>query len=80
MNYNEYLAEVRKAKAEHPEWRLGQTYINVLSYVNLGLVQNLHGTEADCFYEDGHIPEFLERVRRYYDSFGSVADERRRSI
>lgn len=80
MTYEEFIAAALANQQLHPEWRWGQTLYNTLSYSNLGLIQNLVGTAADCYDRADHIPAFLDHVHRYFESFGSVTDERCRNI
>lgn len=76
MTYDEFIRWVHwKAKLEK-EWRLGQTYFNELYRVNPVLADDIRGTEADPFYQDKHIPEFLGHVNRYCIAFGGRVNGR----
>lgn len=50
-----------KAKS-NPIIRLGQAYMNALADVDIDLYNELTATDADPFYDDMKIPNFLEKV------------------
>lgn len=79
LTYDEFIKKVINTKNDHPEWRLGQTYFNVLWDVNRDLALDVYMGEADPFYFDNRIPAFLGAVHSYFEAFGSVTDERRSS-
>lgn len=57
--FTDFLYEVSREKAEHPEWRIGQTYFNVLRDMHLGLAEEIRSGTYDPFYRDETLPEFL---------------------
>jgi len=72
MTFAEYLHRVAYAKSEHPEWRMGQTYFNVLREVRpdladgTGDADGITGTTFDPFYDDDRIARFLTHVVEYW--------------
>lgn len=48
--------------AENSEWRLGQTYFNVLHTIAPDLANEIRGTDLDPFYKEGngYVEEFIE--------------------
>lgn len=69
LSFNDYLETVTVAKNDHPEWRLGQTYFNVLEGMNIALANQLRGSISDPFYEDANIKAFLSHVRISWNQF-----------
>lgn len=61
--FDEYEALVRRAYAAHPNWRLGQAYVNVAHTFLPGVLAPIETERRDCFYRDDMIPGFLDRVR-----------------
>ena len=57
--YTDYLKAVPVALKDHPEWRQGQAFFNVLARVNSPLAERVRGSLVDPFYSDEIIPEFL---------------------
>lgn len=55
-----YFTDVLRATNEHPTWRLGQTYFNVLHQKRPDLADKIRGTYLDPFYSNGAIPAFLK--------------------
>lgn len=64
MTFDEYLVRVMIALDQHPEWRVGQTYFNVLYRVRIQLAnEHIRGKPGiDPFYDDRIIPAFLAEV------------------
>lgn len=62
MTYDDYLAEVAHQLVAHPEWRIGQTYFNVLASINPALATEVTGSLKDPFYQDAKLPGFHEFV------------------
>lgn len=60
--HEEYIAEVSYELRKHPEWRLGQTYFNVLAAVRPDLAAEVNGSLIDPFYRDARLPDFNEFV------------------
>lgn len=56
MTMNEYIDEVTRVGIEHPEWRRGQTYFNVLHQMRPSLANKIRGTNLDPFYTDRIAP------------------------
>ena len=44
----------------HKGLRHGQAYMNALHYINKDLYNQITGTEADCFYDDNKIVNFIK--------------------
>jgi len=62
MTFDEYVAAVYEAEAEHPDWRTGQTYFDVLCKHNRVLAEEILGTVRDPFYIDARCAAFLRHV------------------
>lgn len=62
--FADYLDAVNRARAEHPEWRYGQTAFNVLYQINPELADSVRGTHCDPFHraESDICPAFWGRV------------------
>lgn len=58
----EFWNNVKAAKSLHPEWREGQTLMNVLGTIAYPLYEMVSQTPADCFYQDSRIPKFRETL------------------
>lgn len=58
MTLREYDVAVLNALVDHPEWRRGQTYFNVLYDLDPDLANEVRGTEFDPFYNDSICPDF----------------------
>lgn len=61
MDYNE-LERLCTEYMRDKHIRRGQAYMNALYKVNPDLHDKILGTEADCFYVDEKIPEFIRVV------------------
>lgn len=44
------------------EQRQGQALMNALWRVHPDLYNEIHGTDADCFYDDSKVPAFYKRI------------------
>jgi len=53
------LLEVYKNRYVSFGLREGQSYMNALYDINPSLYEKASGTDADCFYVDDNIPQFL---------------------
>lgn len=62
MRLQDYLALVNRMKAEHPEWRAGQTYFNVLRDTRPDLSEKIRTTGLDPFHDDRNIVAFMAWV------------------
>jgi hypothetical protein len=63
MTYIEFLASARFTLNNlHPAVRKGQALYNLLSVQRPDIGRQIVGTNADPFYDDGHINMFYERV------------------
>lgn len=70
LTFEEYLVMVANAKRAHPEWRLGQTYFNVLYEVRPDLSdgkQAIRASAIDPFYQDHLVAVFLVDVARRWN-------------
>lgn len=60
MTFNEYIVKVMAEMVANPEWRLGQTYFNVLRAVRPDISEQIRGdVQYDPFYQDKRINDFL---------------------
>jgi hypothetical protein len=66
MKFNEYMKLVNELKNAYPEWRMGQTFFNALQEIDEELADSVRGREADPFYQDEKIPEFLGVVATFF--------------
>jgi hypothetical protein len=66
VTWQEYLATVQEAVRAHPEWRVGQTYSNVLAVARPDLKTNVDGTVIDPFYLDTRVSAFVSTVRELW--------------
>ena len=55
-----FFTSVLRAENEHPSWRLGQTYFNVLHTLRPDLANKIRATYLDPFYINSAIPAFLK--------------------
>jgi hypothetical protein len=53
MKWWQYLMKVTEAMKEHPNWREGQAYFNVLRDHLPEMANRIRGTEFDPFYREG---------------------------
>lgn len=58
--YGDYAAECIRSQGQHPEWRRGQVFFNVLSELHPHLAHEVRGSLRDPFNDDGRIPKFLD--------------------
>jgi hypothetical protein len=58
----QYLAAVKVTMRERRGQRKGQAFFNVLYEMEPELAHRVIGTDADPFYDDGKLPDFLLRV------------------
>ena len=62
MTLLEFGHEVRQTRKLNKGWREGQTYVNVLAQVRPDLSAKVLDLQIDPFYQDEHIPAFLQYV------------------
>ena len=62
MTYGEYLQEVARVQALHPDWRQGQTLFNVLSRYRPDLGEQVLCGPLDPFNRDSVVEEFCTWV------------------
>ena len=67
MRIAEYLKIVRTVHARTDDWRLGQTYFNVLTEARPELAEKVRGSMVDPFHNDAHIGEFLVFISDAWD-------------
>ena len=67
MRIAEYLQMVHKVHARTPDWRLGQTYFNVLTQVRGDLAEKVRGSLVDPFHSDSRVGDFLVFVSDNWD-------------
>lgn len=60
LTFEQFVVMVQGEKILHPEWRLGQTYFNVLWQERPDISEQIRGdVQYDPFYTDGKIIAFL---------------------
>jgi hypothetical protein len=69
MTFAKYLAEVAHQKQFMSNWRMGQTYFNVLTEVKPVLAEKIRGTAIDPFHDDKNIANFLTEVCFSWDIY-----------
>lgn len=62
-SYQGYRTLVLIAHKNHPQWRLGQAYFNVLHRVREDLSGMVRASIADPFHQDNRIPTFLKFIK-----------------
>ncbi len=67
MTLARYLQIVATVQERTPDWRLGQTYFNVLSEARPVLAEKVRSTPLDPFYQDARIGEFLTFITEGWD-------------
>lgn len=68
MTFEDYLKSCANSKQNNPEWRMGQTYFNVLDAIRPDLAEGLRSTiNLDPFYRDENIGEFLAYVCEHWE-------------
>lgn len=62
--YRAYVSEVALQRVEHPEWRKGQTYFNVLYFDGFDpeFANEIRGSDRDPFHNDGKVGPLLEAL------------------
>jgi len=58
----EYLKEVKRVAVEYLDWRLGQSYFNVLTIMHVDIADELRGGEFDPFFDDRKIDKFINEI------------------
>ena len=71
MTFAEYLVLVAQTKNAEPEWRMGQTYFNVLFERRDDLSEEIRGGKLDPFHNDQAIPAFLSWASDQWDRASS---------
>lgn len=66
QEFSAYLWRASIRKAQHPEWRMGQTYFNVLRELHPEIAEVFRGEYHDPFHNDRWIPDFLSDVYDLY--------------
>lgn len=69
ITFNDYLAMVSSAKVDHPEWRMGQTYFNVLYITHPAFADSFRSGKFDPFYLDDRIGSFLKLVSERWPGY-----------
>ena len=66
--FEQYMMRVIVRKIEHPEWRLGQTYFNVLFWDDFDkeFADSIRGTELDPFHSNSVNAAFLEALLAHW--------------
>jgi hypothetical protein len=62
VTFDKYTEIVAWTDSSRPDWRLGQTYFNVLHQVRPHLAEQVRATDLDPFHTDDRIPAFLAFV------------------
>jgi hypothetical protein len=63
MDWTEYLRLVYRALLDNPEWRVGQTFYNVLAQHRPDLAAEVDCTDLDPFYDDSRLTRFRDHIR-----------------
>ena len=64
IDYSKNIQLHIKVQNKPEEWRLGQAYFNYAYELYPKEVNELRGTEYDCFYDNNKIPMFLEELNK----------------
>lgn len=56
---DEFVAKVHKTHLKNPDWRLGQTYFNILTLIDPDISNSISTTIYDPYYNDSNIKNFL---------------------
>ena len=64
INYSKNIQLHIMVQNKPKEWRLGQAYFNYAYELYPKEVNELRGTEYDCFYDNNKIPIFLEELNK----------------
>jgi hypothetical protein len=62
MTVSDFITKIIEYRRANPEQREGQIYFNVAADCFPETVENLRGTEDDCFYNDALIPQFMHQI------------------
>lgn len=66
--FSEFLHEINRTyQYKRRDWRFGQTCFNVLWDMHELIAREINMTELDPFFDDFRVPEFLAKVRDYFD-------------
>lgn len=66
-SFFEFVDMSRQAHTNNPNWRLGQSYFNVLHRLRPDLANKVRSTNLDTFYNDTRIPAFLAHIKEHWD-------------
>lgn len=66
LSFQRYIELVASTQKAEPEWRVGQTYFNVLHMYRPDLSEMVRGNDIDPFYQDKCLPGFLDFVGAYW--------------
>ena len=64
--YVDYCRKVAITRPDFPDWRIGQTYFNVLRMLQPEIAEQFRGESIDPFYSDDRIPNFLSVLVKYH--------------
>ena len=68
MTYEEFLCEVMSVcLGVGPQWRVGQTIMNVLREVRHDKYDEITGTDYDCFYNNSVSPKTLKKLKEEWN-------------
>lgn len=59
LNHKAYFDRVSVQLKEHLDWRIGQTYFNVLYEFDHELADRIRTTEFDPFFDDNKLDAFF---------------------
>jgi hypothetical protein len=65
-SFNDYINRVLQMQEAHPEWRVGQTFFNVLYIMRPKMADQVRGSEIDPFYQDDRVLIFLAFVDEHW--------------
>lgn len=71
MDYTDFVIAGYKRFNAEPDWRLGQSFFNVLREVRPDLAERVRGTKVDPFYVDDKVTDFLNFVGSRWEENGT---------
>lgn len=71
MDYTDFVIAGYKRFNAESDWRLGQSFFNVLREVRPDLAERVRGTKVDPFYVDDKVTDFLNFVGSRWEENGT---------
>lgn len=66
--FEQYGTVIAWANQRHPEWRRGQTAVNVLTALRPDLEVGVCATPLDPFYQDERLEAFLSYIEEHWET------------